>query len=225
MWDARRMILLSFPMSPDSPVPPAIMPMQITPRYQVSSGDDANVYRVSFDNHSNTHVDAPAHVVEGGLRIMEFTLADFVFMRPVVLDLSLPDATIIAPEHLRPHRERLREADILLLRLGYGPVRQREPQRYLARCPGFGVAGAEYLRQELPGLRAVGMDVPSFACIEHLAQTMQAHNVVLEGTGRRFLLIEDMDLDKDLSALSQVLLVPWLMDGVDSTPCTVLGMI
>jgi len=225
MLDAQRIILLSFPMSPASPVPPAIMPMQITPRYQLAAGDDANVYRVSFDNHSNTHVDAPAHVVKDGLCIAEFTFADFVFVRPVVLDLPLPDATIIEPEHLEPHLARLRDADILLLRLGYGPVRRREPKRYLAKCPGFGKAGAEYLRQELPHLRAVGMDVPSFVCIEYLAQTMAAHHVVLEGRGRRFLLIEDMDLDKDLSDLSQVLLVPWLIAGVDSAPCTVLGVL
>ena len=220
----QRMTYLSFPMSSASPVPPAITPMQITPRYQLSAGYDANVYRVSFDNHSNTHVDAPAHVVEGGLRITDWTLDELTYTRPVVIDLPLPDATVVQPAHLEPHLDRMREADILLLRYGYGPVRRSEPQRYLAKCPGFGVESAKYLLHELPGLQAVGMDVPSFSCIEYLDQTMQAHNILLAGEGRRFLLIEDMDLEGDLSNLVTVLVLPWLIEGVDSAPCTVLGV-
>jgi kynurenine formamidase len=225
MVNAEKMVYLSFLMAPESPVPPAITPMEIKPKYQVSAGDDANVYRISFDNHSNTHVDAPAHVIAAGLRITDFTLADFTFTRPVVIDLPLPDTAVIEPHHLEPHIEAMRGADIMLLRLGYGPVRRGEPQRYLAKCPGFGVAGAEYLRRALPELRAVGMDVPSFVCIEYLNETMVAHNVMLEGDGRRFLLIEDMDLEKDLTELSEVLLVPWQIAGVDSAPCTVLGVL
>ncbi|MCC7355287.1 MAG: cyclase family protein [Anaerolineae bacterium] len=225
MLDTRRMLYLSFPLSPDGPVPPAITPMQITPRYQLSAGDDANVYRVSFDNHSGTHADAPAHVIANGLRITDLSLADFTFARPAVVDLPLPDTTIITPDHLQPHLRRMQGADIVLFRLGYGPVRRAEPQRYLAQCPGFGVAGAEYLRRELPALRAVGMDVPSFVCIEYLGETMRAHNVMLGGEGRRFLLVEDMDLEKDLTSLSELLVVPWLMAGVDSAPCTVLGIL
>ena len=225
MLDAQRMIYLSFPLSATDPVPPAITPMQITPHYQLSAGDDANVFRVSFDNHSGTHVDTPAHVLAAGLRITDFSLADFIFTRPVVIDLPLPDTVVITPNHLQPHLGQMRGADVVLFRLGYGPVRRAEPRRYLAKCPGFGVAGAEYLLRELPGLRAVGMDVPSFVCIEHLGETMRAHNVMLEGEGRRFLLIEDMDLEKDLTRLSEVLVMPWLMAGVDSAPCGVLGIL
>jgi kynurenine formamidase len=223
MLNADKMVYLSFPMAPESPVPPAISPMEIAPKYGVDA-DGANVYRISFDNHANTHVDAPAHVIAEGLRIGDFPLADLIFTRPSVIDLPLPDTTVIEPHHLETHLPAMRGADIVLLRLGYGHVRREEPQRYLAKCPGFGVAGAAFLRRELPDLRAVGMDVPSFVCIEHLDETMVAHNVMLEGKGRRCLLIEDMDLDKDLTGLSEVFLLPWQLANVDSAPCTVLGL-
>ncbi|MHB1296313.1 MAG: cyclase family protein [Anaerolineae bacterium] len=225
MLDAGKLVSLSFAMSPESPVPPAIRPMEIVPRMRLSAGDDANVSRVSFDNHSNTHVDAPAHVVAGGLSISAFTWQDLTFSRPVVVDLPLPDCAVIGPEHLEPHREALRGADMLLLRLGYGPVRRSEPRRYLAKCPGFGVPGATFLRDAFPNLHCVGMDVPSFSCIEYLEETMRAHNVLLEGEGRKYLLVEDMDLDKDLTRLQGVLVVPWTMAGIDSAPCTVLGIL
>lgn len=225
MLCAERLIQLSFPMSVESPVPPAIRPLEVTPRYQIRNGGDANVYRLAFDNHSNTHVDAPAHVVEGGLCIEDFTWRDLIYLHPAIIDLSLPDEAVVQPEDLAPHLPVLREADILLVRFGYGRVRREQPERYINRCPGFGVAAAEYLRAHLPALRAIGLDVPSLACIAHLSETMGAHHVLLQGAERRFLIIEDMDLEADLGGLVQVLVVPWLVTGVDSVPCAVLGLL
>jgi hypothetical protein len=54
---------------------------------------------------------------------------------------------------------------------------------------------------------------------------MRAHNVVLGGAGRRFLIVEDMDLEHDLAGLSEVWLAPLLIEGTDSGPCTVFGVL
>lgn len=213
---------LGFPIASHDPNPPAIPPPEITQLYTIAA-DGANVYILKIALHSGTHVDAPAHVVDGGVRITEFSLAELVFTCPVVVDLELEDAQIVTPEHLRLVVERGKEADLLLLRFGYGPARRDEPERYRERCPGLGVPGAEYLRANLPRLHALGMDVPSLACIAHLEKTMPAHNVLLGGKGRRFLVIEDMNLEQDLSGLERVILAPWQVAGVDSTPCTVIG--
>jgi kynurenine formamidase len=67
------------------------------------------------------------------------------------------------------------------------------------------------------------MDVPSLACIAELDRTMAAHNVLLGGQGRRFLVIEDMKLDEDLSTLEEVILAPWWIRGLDGGPCLVIG--
>src|SRR5213075_669305 len=74
------------------------------------------------------------------------------------------------------------------------------------RCPGFGIESGRWLRKIAPKLRAMGMDVPSVACIAHLDQTMAVHHELLGGPGRRFLIIEDMDLDHDLTGLHEVVL-------------------
>jgi hypothetical protein len=68
------------------------------------------------------------------------------------------------------------------------------------------------------------MDVPSLACIEHLDDTMAAHNRLLEGEGCRFLVVEDMKLDDDLIELAEVRINPWLVSGMDSGPCSVVGI-
>ena len=53
---------------------------------------------------------------------------------------------------------------------------------------------------------------------------MSAHNELLGGPGRRFLIVEEMDLDHDLAGLAEVRLQPWLVAGMDSGPCSIVGV-
>lgn len=220
-----KILRLSYPLRLGDPLPPAIPPLQISSKYSLAAGDDANVFIITFANHSGTHVDAPQHVEAVGLPITAFEPHEFHFVHPVVVDLPLPEGAIVLPEQLASHAEQIRQADLLLLRFGYGMVRSEAPGRYRDQCPGFGVASATYLREQFPGLRAIGMDVPSFSCIRFLNDTMRAHNVVLTGEGRKFLIIEDLNLDQDLRGLSEVWVAPLLVEGTDSAPCTVYGVL
>jgi hypothetical protein len=68
------------------------------------------------------------------------------------------------------------------------------------------------------------MDVPSLSCIAHLQRPMAAHNVLFEGAGCRFLVIEDMNLDRDLAGLRELRLSPGLVQDMDSVPCRVVGV-
>jgi hypothetical protein len=54
---------------------------------------------------------------------------------------------------------------------------------------------------------------------------MAAHHELLGGEGRRFLIIEDMNLEQDLTGLREVRVCPWLVQGMDSGPCAVVGVI
>ena len=86
------------------------------------------------------------------------------------------------------------------------------------------VEGAHYVAGKFPKLRALGLDTVSLACMQHLEEGLEAHRVLLGGKGRRFLIIEDMDLDHDLSQLKRVFALPLFIDGVDSAPCTVMAI-
>jgi kynurenine formamidase len=218
------LVWLSYPLDMGDPRPPAIPAPTLTPLYTVEK-DGANVQILRVANHTGTHVDAPRHVIEDGLCLTDFAPEEFLFWRPCVIDLPLPDATIVQPEHLTPFAKALEDVDLALFRFGYGAVRRAEPERYSARCPGFGVASGRWLRDNAPGLRAIGMDVPSVACIAFLEETMTCHNELLSGAGRRFLIIEDMNLEQDLTGLREVRLNPWLVNGMDSGPCSVAGVL
>ena len=54
---------------------------------------------------------------------------------------------------------------------------------------------------------------------------MPAHNELLAGDGRRFLIVEEMSLDHDLGRLVEVRINPWLVQGMDSGPCSIVGVL
>jgi len=217
-------IWLSFPLNVADPRPPAIPAPELAPLMTIArEGAEVQILRVA--SHTGTHVDAPQHVIDGGVRITDFSPDELYFTAPVVIDLPLGDEAIVLPEHLLPWEDRLRGADIALFRFGYTPVRSADPARYSLHAPGFGVEAARWLRAHAPGLRAIGLDVPSLACIAALDETMTAHHELLGGEGCRFLVIEDMDLGMDLTNLHAVRLCPWLVTGMDSGPCSVIGVL
>jgi kynurenine formamidase len=219
-----RYVWLSYPLALDGPRPPAIPPPELTDLYTVAK-DGAGVQILRVANHTGTHVDSPCHMVEGAVRITDFRADELIFARAAVIDLRLPDATVVMPSHLQPFAERLRNADMALFRFGYGTVRRTDPKRFSTQSPGFGVESARWLRQMCPELRGMGLDVPSVAVIACLEATMPAHNELLAGDGRRFLIIEEMNLDHDLSGLVEVRVNPWLVQRMDSGPCSIVGVL
>ena len=219
-----RPLKLSYDLSTEGPLPHTIPPVEIKPYYRVSE-DGANVFVITFANHSGTHIDAPNHVAPGGRALTDFSLEEFRFHSPACIDLALQDDEMIQPEHLEAQRNRIMHKDVLLIRTGYSYWRSVDPERYRFHGPGFSIAAAEYVRAELPELRCIGMDTISFACIAHLEEGMEAHRVLLCPADSHFLLIEDLNLDHDLSNLKRLELHPWLIVGVDSAPCSAVAIV
>jgi kynurenine formamidase len=187
-------------------------------------GDVSNLFVLTLSNHSGTHMDAPWHFIVSGLRICDFHLEEFVFERPLCIDVPLGDGQLLQPDHFQPHAENISAADLLLVRTGYTRVRHEAPERYRLLSPGMSTAGAMYLADSFPGLRALGLDTISLASMQHLEEGLEAHRVLFRGDGRRFLVIEDMNLDLDLSRLNRVIALPLFIEGVDSSLCTVMGI-
>jgi kynurenine formamidase len=208
----------------EDPRPPAIPAPSLKAFMSLARGDEANVQVLRLASHTGTHVDAPAHVIEGGVDIHDFLPADLIFTKIAVFRMKRGDAEIVMPEDLTPFAERLRRAEMALFDFGYGKMRREDPVRYSLRSPGFGVEAAEWLKMHCPRLRAVGLDVPSFSVIAHIEKTMKAHAVLLGVTERKMLLIEEMNLEGDLHGLREVRVNPWRVAGMDSGPCSIIGV-
>jgi kynurenine formamidase len=217
-------IYLSFPLRSDAPSPPAIPTIELSP-FLTLAEDGANVTKMILTSHTGTHLDTPRHVIEAGLTLTDLDPGDFIFHKPGVIDLPMKDAEIVQPVDLHSFVESHQESDFLLFRFGYADVRRKDKQRFSIKSPGFGIESAKFLRDEFPALRGMGMDVPSLSCIEYLDETMAAHHELLGGEGRRFIVVEDMNLEYDLTNLKQIIVAPLLVEAIDGAPVTVYGIL
>ncbi len=65
---------ISVPIYATMPVYPGDPPVSIEPVMQIAKGDVANVSRLSFGNHTGTHLDPPVHFFPGGTTIDQLDL-------------------------------------------------------------------------------------------------------------------------------------------------------
>lgn len=135
-----------------------------TPRLSVESSesidrDGSFTRRVTLDEHSGTHFDAPSHFVVGAAHVADVPAGDLV--RPLhVIDFSReasadPDAAL-APSHVEAHESvhgRIASGSAVFLRTDWPDGEQLEPLRF----PGFGVPAAAMLVSER-GVVGLGID-------------------------------------------------------------------
>lgn len=89
---------VSVPIGENTPVYEGDPNVKITSANQIARGDAANVSRLGCGVHTATHVDAPAHFIEGAKRVHELELGKLVGeCRVVEIDRSV---TAITAEHI-----------------------------------------------------------------------------------------------------------------------------
>ena len=189
----------------------------------ISKGDSANVVSFLLENHWGTHVDAPNHFFENGLTVNDYPIDFWFFKNPMVINVDLKPGQLLGcsgwTEGIKP------ETDIIFFKSGWGRLRKTE--KYSIDNPGIHPEVGFFLRDKYPSVRAVGIDWVSASSFQDREMGRQAHRAFLdpEGTNNPVLIIEDMDLSHDLRGLREVWAAPLRVEGLDSAPCTVIGMI
>ena len=77
---------VSVPLTNEMPTYPGDPGIQIRDWYSLSKGDAANVTHLSFGAHTGTHVDAPAHFIEGAKKVESLPL-DVLLGRAQVIEV------------------------------------------------------------------------------------------------------------------------------------------
>ncbi|MFN2491404.1 MAG: cyclase family protein [Pyrinomonadaceae bacterium] len=75
---------VSVPLSKATPTYPGDPTIEIKDWLTLSKGDAANVSSVDFGLHSGTHIDAPAHFIEGGAKVDSIPLENLIGVAKVV---------------------------------------------------------------------------------------------------------------------------------------------
>lgn len=117
----------------------------------IANGDPANVSRWLIGSHTGTHVDAPAHFVEGAPTIEDVPL-DVLVGPAVVLDLTGPETNELGPEDLIAAGLGDDERVLLKTRNSTGALRETEKTPWV----GLSKAAAELLVER--GVKLVGID-------------------------------------------------------------------
>jgi kynurenine formamidase len=221
--------LLSHPLSPSTPTYPGTPGVSIEPASRIERGDVSNWFVVTMQNHAATHVDGPWHFNPHGRRITDIDPSEFLFRRPVVIDIPKGDDEAVTGEDLAAREAELAGADLILLRTGYGARwRRAEPERYRLHSPGFLGSAGRFMVDRLPDLRAVAMDFLSAASLAHEQEGVEFHRICLgrRAEDRYIFLVEDTRIDADLTPaeLGWVVMAPILFEGQDGGPVTLLAI-
>lgn len=167
-----RVIDLTYPLTADFPLFPVYNPVRVAQKFSCKK-DGFFVNSWAFDEHSGTHVDAPAHFGEGAATVERIAPEELI-LPVVVLDIRARvehdhDATVTPEDVLDWERRhgRLPERCAVFALTGWGS-RVHDPAAYLnadasgtMHAPGFDPELTEFLKHERPGARAIGLDTAS----------------------------------------------------------------
>src|SRR5262245_11209887 len=150
-------VRLSYDIHPDHPG----WPGNFTYRWQqvssIADGDAANHGVLQLGNHFGSHLDAPNHFNDDGRKIADVPIERFVYERPRLVDVPAGERELVGRAALEAHADVVAEADLLLMRTGWGSVRASDPSRYASEGPGVSPEACEYLIAQ-PGLKAIALD-------------------------------------------------------------------
>jgi kynurenine formamidase len=167
-----RVIDLSHPLTAEFPLYPAYDPVRVAEKFTCDK-DGFFVKSWAFDEHSGTHVDAPAHFGDPAATVEKIPPEELI-LEVAVLDIRARvehdhDATAKPDDVLAWERRHgpLPDRCALFALTGWGS-RVHDPAAYLnadasgtMHAPGFGDELTEFLKEERSGVRAIGLDTAS----------------------------------------------------------------
>lgn len=176
-----RVIDLSHTMTPDMPVYPGTE----QPRFQqVCSFEEMGCIekKITMFSHTGTHMDAPAHIIQGGSTLNQFPIDQF-HGTAWVLNVGKEEPGVIGMETLASNEEMIRRIDFLLIRTSW--TRFWGKEQYFSGYPVLSKEAARYLCEF--DLKGIGMDAISFD--EAASLDFYVHKLLL---GRNNVLIENL---------------------------------
>ena len=222
-----RLVVLSHPLSAGAPVWPGNPPAaRIELMEAIARGAVANTTTLHLFSHSGTHVDTPWHFLPDGPAAWQLPIETFTFSAPRLIEVPVGERHPIMRAELEPHETVVADADLLMIRTGWGAQRDADPERYASAGPLLDPAAGAWLLEAHPRLRAIATDAISIAAPWDLDRAVAVHHALM-GRGRadgRFLLIyEDVRLIPEAARAIRVHAWPLFIEGADGSPVTIVA--
>lgn len=172
----------------------------------LANGDASNVTRWRIGAHTGTHVDAPAHFVDGATPIDRVSL-DSLVGPAVVVDMTHVEADVTAGDLEQAGIEGEKRV-LLKTRNSAGPLKETE------RAPSWVGLAPDAARWVIDhGVELVGID---YLTIEshRRTDTWDAHHALL---GAGVLILENADLDAVAPGRYELVCLPAKLAGADGS--------
>jgi kynurenine formamidase len=163
---------LSHTLEPGMPYFPGTEPTVFSRPFTVARHGFAE-QKISLLTHSGTHMDAPAHLLEGGATLEQLGLPHFIGSA-LALDLSAIPNPVIEMDQLRPFQRSLAGKDFVLLRTGWSS--HWGEAAYFRDFPVLSEAAARWLA----GLDFKGVGVDTISFDAHDSSALPVHRVFLK---------------------------------------------
>ena len=219
MW-----LFLSHPFGPSCPAYGGGERIQMSHASSICGGDSCNKLDFTASNHIGTHFDFPRHFDDNGKTIDDYGASEFFYKHVGVAWLEAPQGHLVSIADI-DHSLSLTSApdQLELLFIRTGTASYRDQSTFWSHGPGIASGVAEWLRQEFPKLRAIGLDTISISSFQSRQVGRQVHKEFLAHP-RPILIIEDAHLEPlDGLPPAEVLAAPLRLETADGAPCTIFA--
>ena len=165
--------------------------------------------KITMFSHTGTHMDAPAHMLSGGPYLDELPIEHFI-VKSVILDFSNMSTKSIDIDSIRPHEEKIKDAEFLIIKTGWS--RYWGIQQYYEGFPYLSEESAKWLCEF--NLKGVGIDAISIDSMD--STTFAVHKTLLS---KNIVIIENLtNLDSIKSEYFILSVMPLKNKSADGSP-------
>jgi len=202
---------ISVPVHNDMPTWPSSIGVEISDLLRISQGDPANTSRLDCDVHTGTHVDAPAHFIEGGRANDALSLNVLVGPCQVV---CIPDAvTTVTANVLTECIDATGEQGPprrLLLRTSNSKWWEQRSHAFRTDFVGLDPDAARWVVEQ--GIDLIGVD---YLSVQPFDGSPETHTVLLEND---VIILEGIDLSGVEARQYELTCLPLRLIGTDGAP-------
>jgi arylformamidase len=201
---------ISIPLVQSMPSWPGSAEFRLTETQRLEDGDSANVSKIECEVHAGTHVDAPSHFLENGLRVDQLSLDTLV--GPAVVAF-FPNANAVTADELEGVNL-LPETKRLLLRTGNSHLWRNGHKEFKEDYVALTPDGADWIVEH--GIRLVGIDYLSIARYE---DTERVHKALL---GAEVVVVEGLNLLDIEPGNYELICLPLRLADAEGAPARVV---
>ncbi|KIR01758.1 Metal-dependent hydrolase [Lachnospiraceae bacterium TWA4] len=194
---------IGYPIMDQMNVYPGLPIPKIKQNENLEFGDDWNGSVLEIYLHAGTHCDAPWHYLGGNAPKMDdienLPTESFIYESPLVIDCFFNERNgLITIDMIKKYGEEVYKSDFLIFNTNTWMKREKDFIGYSTGFPAVSSEAAEWIRKELPNVKAVAIDTLSIENIamgkENGFKTHKAFFNIKEN-GRPLIIYEDINLN------------------------------